>query len=233
MKIQKIIKLLIFTLYCSGQNSLALTATYSDPKTWDKKKLTVINLSTDFIANRERFSSTCYKDGHGWSAGYGDFSWCDEAMQVLRWKHSYLKLYPDAFVRKQVRITKEQAKWRLKKFVIIVYDNLEKKVVNGKRVVDYLDEKELVALIDNIYTRGETLFYKDPLWISTVATYVKINKIDCIKTAHVFLNQSKNAKGAQRQGVLARRLVELLDFTHKSCAYDIKFLEKMFKKYQG
>ena len=153
--------------------------------------------------------------------------------KLLRWKYPLLKLRTDDYVRKLVRITKEQAKWRLKKFVIMVYDNLERKSFGGLSVVDILDEKELSALIDNIYTRGETYFYGDLLWNDTVKTYILTRKISCIKTAHIFLKQALRASKPQRDGVLARRLVELLDFTYKNCVYDVKFLEATLKKYKS
>ena len=216
---------IVFSLYflCQANKCFA----YSHPSTWDKKKETVIRLATDFIANREKFSDKCYKDGHGYSAGYGDFAWCDDTMKVLRWKNPILKLRSDDYVRKQVRITKDQAKWRLKKFVITVYDNLENRNFYDVNVVNYLDEKELIALIDNAYTRGETNFYKDPLWHKIVKRYIDTGKMNCVETAHIVLKQSK-----RNNGVLARRLVELQDFTHRNCAYDVKFLVSVLKQYK-
>ena len=221
-----ILFILIFLI--NSKNLLA----YSEPSTWSTKKSIRLNLMIDFIANRERFSDRWYIDGHGWSAGYGDFSWCDESMRVLRWKNPLLRILSDDYVRSLVRITKDQAKWRLKKFVIALYDTLEKFEINGITIVDYLDEKEMLSLVDNAYTRGETRFYKDPLWKNIVYEYVNTGKMDCHKVAHTFLKQSKNAKKVQRNGVLARRLVELLDFTHRSCSYDIKFLLSILKMYR-
>lgn len=201
---------------------------FSDPKTWNKKKDTTIRLATDLIANREKFSSKCYKDGHGWSIGYGDFYFCDDSIKVLRKKHILLRYVSDDIVRKQVVMSNEQAKWKLKKYVIEIYDRLETKQYNGKYIMDKLDEKELIGIIDNIYTRGETNFYKSNLWNIHVKEYIKTSKINCLSIAHEFFKQSK-----KNNGVLARRLVELQDFTYRSCSYDVKFLMSALKQYKS
>lgn len=215
---------LLLSLYSNKQIAFA----FENPNLWSNKKEIVVRLSTKLISNREKFVNKCYKDGHGWSIGYGDFYYCNDAVKVIKWKYPHLKNANDEYVRSLVRIDKKTAQWRLKKFVITVYENLEKQHINNNFVVDILDEKELIALIDNIYTRGETNFYKDLLWQSTIKDYVITGKMNCIKTAHVFLKQSK-----KNNGVLARRLVELLDFTHGHCSYDIKFLIKMLIQYRS
>ena len=121
-KIGVLVLILVVSFLCQDDRCFA----YSDPTTWSTKKETVIRLAVDFIANREAFSEKCYKDGHGYSAGYGDFHWCDDSIKVLRWKNYVLKFQSDSQVRKKVKITKEQARWRLKKFVINVKLSKEK-----------------------------------------------------------------------------------------------------------
>jgi hypothetical protein len=213
---------------CSSNKSFA----YSDPWTWSNKKTTDINLVTDFVAKREHYSEKCYKDGHGWSAGFGDFSWCDESIKVLRWKNPLLRLRSDDYVRTLVRMPRDIAKWRLRKYVIEVYDKLEKIFVNGKRVTDVLDAKEILSLVDNSYTRGATRFYNDPLWEVHVKEYIRTGKMNCISVAHAFLKQSTYSKKSQRNGVLARRFAEMMDFTHRSCSYDVKFLLAILNQYR-
>ena len=204
---------------------------YSKPETWSAKKTIEIDLATEFIAARESYSSKCYKDGHGWSAGYGDFHWCDQYIKVLRWKYPILKLKSDDYVRSLVKMPKDIAKWRLKKFIIEVYDTLDRMHVNNQKITDILDSKRMLSLIDNAYTRGETRFYKDPLWQDIVINYAKTKQIDCVKVAHAFLKQSQYAKKSQRNGVLSRRFSEMMDFTH-TCVFDVNFLITVLKKYK-
>lgn len=220
---------IIMGLFCLFLNKNLFA--YSDPSTWSVKKTIRINLYTDFIAKRERYSEKCYLDGGSYSAGFGDASWCEQSMKVLRHKNPFLKLRSDEYVRSLVRIPMPIAKWRLKKFIIEIYDRLETYTLSNRKVVDILDEKELLSLIDNIYTRGETRFYKSDLWNDFVINYIKTGKMDCIKIAHAFLSQSKNTNKRQRAGVVARRFVEMLDFTHRSCVYDVKFLQAVLNKY--
>jgi|LauGreDrversion4_2_1035121.scaffolds.fasta_scaffold22766_5 hypothetical protein len=224
--LQKNIIIILLSL-CLERLSIA----YSEPTNWLFKKKNDIDLITDFIAKRENYSAKCYKDGHGWSVGFGDFSLCNDSIRVLKWQYKHLKNKSDDYVRSLVRIDKAVAKWRLKKFVIECYDNLEKIIINGVSTVNILDSKEILALIDNMYTRGETKFYKDDLWVIHVINYAKNKQINCVKIAHAFLKQSQYSQKTQRNGVLARRLSELLDFTHRNCVYDVKFLITILNKY--
>ena len=227
MKAGKLLLMLFFYLFYSIK-----AFSYSDPQNWSYKKQSDINLITDFIAEREKYSETCYKDGHGWSVGFGDFALCELSIKVLRWQHKHLKNKSDDYVRSLVKISKPVAKWRLKIYIIKCYENLEKIEINGKSVTDILDSKQILSLIDNIYTRGETKFYKDELWLEYVKPYLTKNKINCVKVAHAFLKQSQYSYTKQRDGVLSRRLYELLDFTHKSCTYDVKFLVNTLQHYR-
>lgn len=205
---------------------------YSDSVSWTAKKTIEIDLITNFIANRESYSQVCYRDGNGWSVGFGDYALCSDSIKVLKWQHAHLKQKSDDYVRNLIKIDKKVAKWRLKKFIISCYERLEKIKVDENLVIDILDIKQITSIIDNMYTRGETRFYKGDLWLNFIIPYVSTKKINCVKASHAFLSESKNAIKRQRNGVLARRLVELLDFTHKSCVYDTKFLITTLNKYQ-
>lgn len=227
IEVKRLLLILILFLFHSIE-----AFSYSDPQNWSYKKQFEIDLITNFIAEREQYSETCYKDGHGWSVGFGDFALCELSMKVLRWKHKHLKEQSDDYVRSLVKVDKAVAKWRLRLYIITCYENLEKITINGKSVTDILDSKQILSLIDNMYTRGETKFYKDELWLVHVKPYLINNKINCVKIAHAFLKQSQYSCLKQRDGVLSRRLYELLDFTHKSCTYDVKFLINILQNYR-
>jgi GH24 family phage-related lysozyme (muramidase) len=205
---------------------------YSNPNTWDQKKGSVIRLATDFIANRESFSATCYKDGvsndkhktQRWSLGFGTAqtvtkeNWCDSNIKRLRYENKLYRFLPDDVVRKKVVVSVAVAKWKVKEFVIVIYDNLEK-----RNLVNHLDEIQLVGLVSFIYTIGETAFYKKTsLYQLHLIDKKDIKKSQCIAIRKMFLDwsQVRTKKGfAQSKGAKNRREVEMYMFTHKSCVF--------------
>ena len=191
---------------------------YSDPKTWDKKKENTIKFAINFIANREKFVDHCYVDASGWSAGYGDFTWCQESINNIRKQNILLKYISDNILRKQVKITKEQARWRLKKFIINVYDKLESKI----DLTNY-DEIEIMSLIDFIYTIGETKFYnKTTLYKILQDKNLIFDNKTCIRIRNNFLEWSKmkkDGKMIKAIGVENRRKSEYEFFLYRKCVF--------------
>ena len=208
-------KVLCITIFLLKVNNLFA---YSEPDTWDNKKAKTIEFSINLIMNREKFVPHCYKDNEGWSAGWGDYHWCNETIQNMRYTNPILKYISDDILRKKVKITQEQARWRLKKFVINVYDKLETKLD-----LRLYDEIEITGLIDFIYTIGETRFYKK-------TTLFKILKDDnltfdnktCIRIRNNFLEWSKMKKDGKyvvAKGVQNRRHTEYEFFLYKKCVF--------------
>jgi GH24 family phage-related lysozyme (muramidase) len=191
---------------------------YSDPKTWDPKKSKSIEFSMNLIMNREKFVPYCYSDASGWSAGWGDYTWCEETIKNMRFKNPLLKYIPDEILRKQVKITKEQAKWRLKKFVINVYDKLETMI----DLTNY-DEIEIAGLIDFIYTIGETKFYNKTTLFKILQDKNLIFDIKtCVRIRNNFLEWSKmkkNGKYIIAKGVENRRHTEYEFFLYRKCVF--------------
>lgn len=193
---------------------------YSDPSTWDTKKTNSIKYLVNFIANREKFVEYCYRDGDGFSIGWGDFSWCQESIDNMKFKNPLLKLIPDDILRKKVRITEAQARWRLKKFVINVYDKLEKMID-----INQFDEIELTGLIDFIYTIGETKFYNKTTLVKLIRSFsaeLKYNTKTCLQFRKAFLDWSKMKKDGKlilAKGVENRRKSEVEFFLYKKCVF--------------
>lgn len=190
------------------------------------KREEVVNFTLIKVVDREKFQGKCYKDHISHSIGYGDYHYCDRAVKDL--KNRILKRAPhlkhkikDEDIRKYVEIDEDVALWLARSFLRKAYDNMARKKFHGKRVVDILNKHQLSALLDNAYNRGETLFYKDPLWHTHVKNIVK-NKIknknkkmnfkECHLIKKVFLVQAKNSRG-----ILARRFEEVKDFTKDQC----------------
>lgn len=227
-------KFSVFLMVVYYSTTISLSYGYSDPTTWSKKKETVINLTTDFIANREKFSPTCYKDGYDprnkkwkYSLGYGTAqtvkkeNWCDAHIKKLKQENKFLALMPDALVRRKVVVNEKVARWKVKEFVISIYDNLEKPL-NGQ-IPSTLDEIELVAVISFVYTIGETAFYtKSSLFKEHLPSYVKTKKMRCLAVRRALLDWSKvkTTKGlVESKGAYNRREVEMTMFTHRNCVF--------------
>lgn len=203
---------------------------YSQPETWNQKKANVIRLSTDFIANRESFSATCYKDGisadkkQKWSLGFGTAqtvtkeNWCDANIKRLRYENKIYRYLSDDIVRKKVIVSVAVAKWKVKEFVIVIYDNLEK-----HDLVDNLDEIQLVGLVSFIYTIGETAFYnKTSLYKLHLKQKKDIKRNQCVTIRKMFLDWSKvrTKEGFKySKGAKNRREVEMFMFTHRNCVF--------------
>ncbi len=186
------------------------TFAYSDPSTWDQLKSDTIDLSMEIIADQEKFIPYCYKDGKGYSIGYGDHRFCWERLQLLYAKNPYLRLIPDTQALKYVTITKSEAKWRMKKHIIELYDKLETKMN-----IELYDYVQLTGLISFIYSIGETKFYK-----SNVFRLIQHNKASCGYIKYSVMEWNRvyiNGKHRISKGLIERRILESNLITGNMC----------------
>lgn len=183
---------------------------YSDPSTWDQLKSDTIDLSMEIIADQEKFIPYCYKDGKGYSIGYGDHRFCWERLQLLYAKNPYLRLVSESRAMQFVTITKDQARWRMRKHIIELYDRLETKID-----VDMYDYVQLTGLLSFIYSTGETKFYKSRLF-----KLIRHNKATCGYIKYTMMQWDKtyiHGKLRISKGLQKRRELESNLFIQNRC----------------
>jgi len=211
-KIILLIIIIFFDKNCFG---------FQNERHWTEKKRLTIDKAVELITVREEFVGFCYKDAYGYSIGYGDFHWCDLKLKEMRFLNKSLINVPDIILLKKIKQTEAIARWRAKKYVIEIYENLEKKDIDI-----HFDDIELTALISFIYSIGEKKFYKES---SLYNIYIKglLNdnyKFNCIKLRKMFIDWSKikeckKCKLKTSKGVYNRRITESILFLYRKCAF--------------
>lgn len=195
-------------------------------------KQTVLKYATKYIAKRERFSPICYKDGYdqknkkwNYSLGYGTAKagdkehWCDIHMKVLKWKKPWLVFKSDDYVRSLVKVDEKVARWKLKQYVSIIYDNLYRK---NPILVESLDEFALTGVMSFIYTIGETAFYNSTVYKVYLNNYTETKQFNCVQFRNAYLKWSyaKDKKGYKfLQGAYNRRVSEFTILIYDKCVF--------------
>jgi GH24 family phage-related lysozyme (muramidase) len=210
---------------------ILLCVVNTNAKATTKKEMT-LNKATKYIATRESFSPTCYKDGYdqknkkwNYSLGYGTAkagdkeNWCDKHIKVLRWKNPTLIFKSDDYVRSLVVVDEKVARWKLKQYISTIYDNLYK---HNPALVNELDEIEITAILSFIYCIGEKAFYNSTVYKVYLKEYTVGKKLHCVKFRNAYLKWSyaKDKKGFKfLEGAFNRRKSEFTLLIYGKCVF--------------